>query len=228
MIYNKKILGLIPARGGSKGVPGKNIKYVNKKPLIYWTIQTATKSKYIDRLILSSEDQSIINIAKEYGLEVPFIRPRHLAEDLSTGDDVALHAIKKCPGFDIIVLLQPTSPLRIHSDIDGAIEKMVNNNAMACVSVSASRKYPNWLYHLDGDELLVPIDSQQIVIKNRQELPLVYALNGSVFVAMIDWYIVNKTFLGKKTISFIIPNKRSIDIDNDIDFVIAEALMKNN
>lgn len=225
MINKKRVLGIIPARGGSKGIPQKNIKNFNGKPLIAWTIETAKKSKYIDRLILSSEDQKIINVAEEYGLEVPFVRPEKLATDVTPGDDVVLHALELCSGFDIVVLLQPTSPLRTHDDIDGAIRKMISIRAKACVSVTVSDKHPFWMYKLDERHKLVPVISERPIFRNRQELPIIYTLNGTVYVAMIDWFLTNKKFISKDTIGFIMPKKRSIDIDNYDDFFLAEVLM---
>lgn len=123
-----KILAIIPARGGSKGVPRKNIRDLAGKPLIAWTIEEAKKSKYITRLILSSEDEEIIEAAKKYGCEVPFVRPIELAQDNTPGIEPVLHAIEKCPGYDYVLLLQPTSPLRTVEDIDGCIEFLLNKN----------------------------------------------------------------------------------------------------
>lgn len=119
-------LAIIPARGGSKGVPRKNIRNLAGKPLIAWTIEEAKKSKYINRVILSSDDNEIIEIAKNYNCEVPFVRPKNIAEDNTPGIDPVLHAIKQCPGYDYVVLLQPTSPLRTVEDIDGCIRYMLN------------------------------------------------------------------------------------------------------
>ena len=142
MIQGKKIIGLIAARGGSKGIPKKNIKPLLGSPLIYWTINEAKKSKYIDRLILSSDNEEIISVAKDCGLEVPFIRPAELAKDETIPVDVFIHAIEQCPGYDFIVVLQPTSPLRIVDDIDKAILKIVDTGAPACVSMTIPDKNP--------------------------------------------------------------------------------------
>lgn len=130
MINNKKILAIIPARGGSKGLPRKNIRELAGKPLIAWTIEAGRKSKYIDRLIVSSEDFEIIEVAKKYGAEIPFVRPKHLAEDESLGLDPVFHALRELPGYDIVVLLQPTSPLRLTEDIDACIEQLIDSGGL--------------------------------------------------------------------------------------------------
>ena len=146
MISGKSILAIIPARGGSKGIPRKNIKLLAGKPLIAWTIDEAKKSIYIDRLILSSEDEEIIRIAKEWGCEAPFIRPAELAEDNTPGIDVVIHAIDALKEkYDYLVLLQPTSPLRKVEDIDRCIETCIDRNVPACISVSETMNHPYWM-----------------------------------------------------------------------------------
>ena len=129
MLNGKTILAIIPARGGSKGIPRKNIKPLAGKPLIAWTIEEAKKSKYIDRLILSSEDEEIIRIAKKWGCEVPFVRPKEFAEDETSGIEPILHAIETLSEkYDYVCLLQPTSPLRTVNDIDGCIKKCIDRS----------------------------------------------------------------------------------------------------
>jgi len=138
MYKDKKILALIPARGGSKGLPRKNIKPLLGKPLIAWTIEQSLASKYLDKVVVSTEDKEIAEISKKYGAEVPFIRPKELAKDDTPSIDVVLHAIdflEKKELFNIIVLLQPTSPLRTISDIDNSIEFLFSKNAQAIISV---------------------------------------------------------------------------------------------
>src|SRR4051812_34752800 len=129
MIDGKSVLGLIAARGGSKGVPGKNIFVVNGRPLIQWSIDAARASRYIDRLILSSDDSAIMEVASNAGCEVPFRRDAALASDDANAIDVVADALMRLPGYDMVVLLQPTSPLRIAADIDGAIELLVSSEA---------------------------------------------------------------------------------------------------
>ncbi|OKP90595.1 acylneuraminate cytidylyltransferase [Paenibacillus sp. P3E] len=222
MIDNKKVLAIIPARGGSKGIPRKNIKTIAGKPLIAWTIEEAKKSRYIDRLILSSEDSEIIEIARAYGCEVPFVRPKELSEDTTPGIDPVLHAINQLPNFDYVVLLQPTSPLRLLEDIDGCIENMVSIGAPACVSVTKTEKSPFWMYTLQGNKLLKPLIKQDEVISRRQDLPDIYALNGAVYVADINWLLIRGSFLEDETAAFVMPRNRSSDIDTEEDFFFCE------
>jgi CMP-N,N'-diacetyllegionaminic acid synthase len=223
MIQGKTVLAIIPARGGSKGLPRKNIKELAGKPLIAWTIEESKKSKYIDRLILSSEDEEIIRVAKEWGCDVPFIRPKKLAKDDTPGIQPVLHSIKQLPGFDFVVLLQPTSPLRTVNDIDNCIEKSYRKNK-SCVSVVEADKTPYWMYKIDSTELLLPfMDGSSIT--RRQEAPKVYALNGAVYVAKVDSLITHESFLTNDTISYVMDKNASFDIDTELDFEICEFLI---
>jgi N-acylneuraminate cytidylyltransferase len=135
MINGLKVLAIIPARGGSKGLLGKNIRPLGEKPLLAWTIETARQSRYIDRLVLSSEDAEIIRIARAWDCEVPFVRPAELSRDETPGILPILHALARLPGYDLVVKLQPTSPLRSADDIDACIERCSRSDVPACVSV---------------------------------------------------------------------------------------------
>ena len=225
MINEKKILGVIPARGGSKGVPRKNCKYIGGKPLIAWTIEEAKKSRYLDRLILSSEDNEIIELAKSLGCEVPFIRPAELSRDDTPGVDPILHAINELTGYDIIVMLQPTSPLRIVKDIDGCIEKCFKANSNSCVTVTLSDKNPHWMYILSDDGSMRPFVSSDEQIVRRQDLPTVHVLNGAVYVAEVAWLKSSKSFLTDETVAYEMPPERSLDIDTELDLKIVSALL---
>lgn len=226
MIKGKSVLAVIPARGGSKRVSRKNIRALAGKPLIAWTIEEAKKSKYIDRLILSSEDKEIISVAEKWGCEVPFVRPRELAQDDTPGIEPVLHAIKILPGYDYIALLQPTSPLRSSYDIEQCIEMCVNQQAISCVSVTEVDKSPYWMYYINSKSILFPflinIANQN---KCRQKMPKVYVLNGAVYVAKTKWLIKKKTFIYDRTLAFIMPKERSIDIDNELDFSFTEFIL---
>jgi len=225
MINGKTILAIIPGRGGSKGIPRKNIKLLAEKPLIAWTIEDAKKSKYIDRLILSSEDEEIIRVAKEYGCEVPFIRPKELALDDTPGIEPVIHAINTLPEkYDYVCLLQPTSPLRKVEDIDGCIEKCIKNNSDSCVSVSEVDQHPYWMYKIDENEILEPLFLDKIIYR-RQDLPKIYALNGSVYIATVNQILEKKVFITKNTLGIKMDKKKSIDIDDELDFKLANLII---
>ena len=227
MIDGKSVLAIIPARGGSKGLPGKNIKPLSDKPLIAWTIEEAKKSEYIDRLILSSEDKEIISIAKRYGCEVPFIRPQELARDDTPGIESVFHAIQTLPEkYDYVVLLQPTSPLRTVQDIDGCIAYCIQKKAPCCVSVTEPDKSPYWMFHMNSGGRLKPFSERKDNFsRRRQELPEVFALNGAVYVADTEILKEKKTFIQKETVGFLMPKLRSVDIDTELDFMLAEFLL---
>ncbi|KOR32311.1 acylneuraminate cytidylyltransferase [Achromatium sp. WMS3] len=227
MIQNKTVLAIITARGASKRLPRKNVLELAGKPLIAWTITEAKSSKYIDRLILSSEDEEIIEVAKKWGCEVPFIRPVELAQDETSSMDVIFHALDTISEkYDYVVLLQPTSPLRTTQDIDACIEKCIQKDAPACVSVTEPNKNPYWMFTLKADETITPLITNNYNLQRRQELPKAYALNGAVYVADSLWLAKNKSFLTKDTIVYIMPNERSIDIDCKLDFIITTSLFR--
>lgn len=227
MIKGSRVLALITARGGSKGVPGKNIRQLNGKPLIAWTIEAAHKSRYIDRTVLSSEDAGIIAIAEALGCEVPFVRPSNLAVDKATSYDVAMHALNTIETvYDYLVLLQPTSPLRNVADIDGCIEMAVARDADCCVSVSRSARPVEWFWRIDLDSKLVPIlgsDSERPT--RRQDAPAAYEINGAVYVVRPEWLSAQYDFICSGAVAYEMPTERSIDIDVEFDFALAEAVM---
>ncbi|MBW5468696.1 acylneuraminate cytidylyltransferase family protein [Brevibacillus formosus] len=225
MIQNKSVLAIIPARGGSKGVPRKNIRHLAGKPLIAWTIEEAKKSKYIDRLVVSTEDEEIAEVAKSWGAEVPFVRPSELAQDDTPGIDPILHAIKVLPDFDYVILLQPTSPLRIAEDIDACLEQCVDKKASACVSVTLTDKSPYWMYNLIDENTLQPVIISEKPILRRQDAPDAYVLNGAVYVADIPWLERTNSFLHEETIGYVMPKERSIDVDTMMDFLYLETLL---
>jgi N-acylneuraminate cytidylyltransferase len=226
MIDDKSILAVIPARGGSKGVPRKNIRLVAGRPLIAWTIEEAKKSRYIDRLILSSDDAEIISVARQLNCEAPFVRPAELAQDHVTGIAPIIHAIEAIPEqYNYIVVLQPTSPLRVAEDIDRCIEECVIRNEPACVTVTIPDKSPYWMYFLDKSGKLNPVIEQKSTILLRQQLKNVYVLNGAVFVAEVKWFLQNQKFISDETIGCVMPKTRSIDIDTEFDLKICELML---
>lgn len=228
MIRESRVLGLVPARGGSKGFPRKNVFSFAGKPLIVWTIEAAKASKYIDTVAVSTEDTEIANIAIESSAEVPFTRPMELASDDTPGVAVAMHAVENLNGFDYLVYLQPTSPLRTTADIDKAIELCVERSAPVCVSVKEVEKSPYWMYKMDGEGCMHPVVPVEGIEGERQQLPKIYVLNGAIYVARIDWLKNSKTFLSPQTIAYTMPRERSIDIDDHIDMALAELMKKRS
>jgi CMP-N,N'-diacetyllegionaminic acid synthase len=226
MINNKKVLAIIPARGGSKGIPRKNIVPLRGKPLIAWTIEAARNSAFIDRVILSSEDAEICEVASQWGCDVPFVRPAELSADSTPGIDPVLHALTTLKeSYDYVVLLQPTSPLRNSADIDTALEIACNGGHPACVSVVAVAKSPQWMFYLnDHGRLVAYKDSPQIAL-NRQEITPLFLLNGAVYVAEVVWLQRVKSFLSPETAAYVMPDNRSVDIDTPLDLCFCDFLM---
>lgn len=226
MIGTKKVLAIIPARGGSKGVPRKNIREVAGKPLIAWTILQARKSLYIDRLVVSTDDEEIAEVARQWGCEVPFLRPAHLAKDDTPGIDPVLHALDSLPGYDYVVLLQPTSPLRSHADIDGCIELCAGRTACSCVSVTQPEKSPYWMFTIDGGGKMQWLFESDKMITRRQDLPPVYALNGAVYVAATESVVESRSFVTEGTVPYLMSKGSSVDIDTEADLLLAEILLQ--
>ena len=219
-----KILGILPARGGSKGLPGKNIRLLGGKPLSAWTIEAANKSKAITRAIVTSDDECIIAVARQWGGDVPFVRPAHLSDDSSTTLDAVLHAIANVSGsdqqsvYDYIVLLQPTCPLREAHHIDAAVDQLIATKAPACVSVSSVEKSPYWMYQIQGDGTISPLLPHLGNNLRRQDTPPVYILNGAIYVICIKTLQQTRSFTPTGTVAYHMPGKSSYDIDTLEDF----------
>jgi len=225
MIDGYTVLAIIPARGGSKGVPRKNIRVLAGKPLIAWTIEEAKRSVYIDRFILTSEDPEVIDVATLWGCEAPFVRPSELAQDDTPGMAPVLHALRQMPPYDLVVLLQPTSPLRTAADIDRCVEACVRSGAPSCVTMAEAEKSPFWMYVLDEARRMQPVLPREDAALPRQKLPKVYALNGAVYVAWREWLLKSEMFVGPETVASVMPHERSLDIDTELDCMFFEFLM---
>ncbi|WP_017211316.1 cytidylyltransferase domain-containing protein [Clostridium beijerinckii] len=226
----KKILSVIPARGGSKGVPRKNVRQLNGKPLIAYTIEEAKKSRYIDRIVVSTEDEEIAAVSREFGAEVPYLRPKELADDNSPTVDCVIHMLnwlKENENYmpDYVCLLQCTSPLRTFEDIDRTIEKLINTHMDGALSVCEADINPYWTNVFEGDKLKYFIEEGKQITR-RQDLPKIYSVNGSVYIIKTDVLLYNKTFEVDNITAYIMKNENSIDIDNEIDFKFAELLVK--
>lgn len=219
------VLAVIPARGGSKGIPRKNIKKLAGKPLIGWTIEAAKKADCIDRIVVSTDDEEISNVAIEFGAEVPFHRPANLSTDEAPGVSTALHALNNLPGYDWILLLQPTSPLRAIEDIDAIWRLCVERHASSAVSVTEVSKHPLWMFKRRSDGSLEQFLPGMQTLARRQELPKAYALNGALYLARTEWVLSHQRLVGPDTLGYVMPAERSVDIDTQYDWLWVEYLM---
>ncbi len=234
MINGKSVLAIIPARGGSKGLPGKNILPLAGKPLIAWSIEAAFGSKILDKCIVSTDNNEIAKVAKKYGCEVPFIRPERLATDESTTLDVLEHSIRffneQSIEFDYIVLLEPTSPLRDSNDIDTAIKLLNENRKQADSIVGVSKvesTHPVFDVSINNDGLIYPYVGGAFKVFRRQEVEELYFFEGSVYVSDIQILLKKKSFYHGRTLPYIVPRWKSLEIDEMVDMITAEALIKN-
>ena len=216
-----KVLAIIPARKGSKGVPSKNTKLLYNKPLIAWTIEAAQKSKYIDEINISTDCLKVKDIAKSYNIDIHKLRPDNLSTDSTSSDDVIIYELNKTEDFDIVCMLQPTSPLRDFEDIDSAFKEFFKAMANSMVSVSKNLHPPYWSFRINGSYLESLFPNKNIN-KRRQELPETYMLNGAIYIAKIDFYKKNKSFLSSQTVPYLMAENKSIDIDSIEDFLLAE------
>lgn len=224
MIGGKSVLAVIPARGGSKGVPRKNVRMLGGKPVIAWTIGEARKSRYIDRLIVSSEDAEILKIARRFKCDTPFVRPARLARDQTPGMAPITHALSELPGYDYIVVLQPTSPLRKVKDIDACIRKFHATGADACASVVESDTPQEWLFVKTDRNLMRPLASRNPDVR-RQDTKQVLALNGAVYVSSVRRIKRGGSFLtGRVAYHEMLP-EQSLDIDNLWDWHLVQCVV---
>lgn len=227
MIDGKQVLGIIPARGGSKGLPRKNILPLAGKPLIAWTIEAGLASRYIDRLIVSTDDEEIARVARTWGAEVPFMRPAELAQDHTGTIEVVRHVLRLLPGYDVVVVLQPTSPLRRAEDIDGCLEMMVKRRADTCVSLTESACVPEWMYRFDEHGRLRPVLDHGTKVIRRQDSGKTYILNGAVYAGLRQAFLARETLVDREdTVGYVMPRECSIDVDELLDLKICEWLIQ--
>lgn len=226
MIRGGKVLGLIPARGGSTGVTRKNLRPLAGKPLLQWTAEAALASRFIDRLILSTDDDEIAQAGTSLGLEVPFRRSAAAASDTASAADVVRHALAELSErYAYLVYLQPTSPLRSTADIDGCLERLATADGDFCASVQASPQDPERMFYMDAHGRIDPVVGRFDATR-RQDLRACYVLNGAVYVARIDAFERAGTFLTGRTLGYVMPAERSVDIDDLADFDDAEATLR--
>lgn len=230
MFGKQKILALIPARGGSKGIKDKNIILLAGKSLIAYSIEAAKNSKYIDSIVATTDSEKIAEVAKKYGARVPFLRPPELAGDTSKTIDAVLHAIKTLKSMDedynTLVLLQPTQPLRTTDDIDRAIELYYENGENGLVSISPVNDSPLLIRSIGADGKLVNLLSLNSTCR-RQDMPNYYKVNGCIYINKIDELDKNTSFNDNK-VPFIMTKEHSVDIDEISDLWMAEYYLQLN
>ncbi len=217
-------MALILARGGSKRLPGKNLRNLCGKPLLAWSIEAAKQAVDIDTVVVSTDDSEICSVAERLGASVPFIRPPHLAADDASSIDSVLHALDELPEFDWVLLLQPTSPLRSAEDINAIIELCVRTRAESAVSVCKLESHPEWMYEIgpQGQLVKLPARMSKFTTDNAQQI---HVLNGALYLARVDWLRQTKAFIGSETQAFVMPQERSADIDTQMDWDWVEFLM---
>ena len=233
MINKKKILAIIPARGGSKRLPRKNVLSLGGKPLIAWSIEAGIQSDYIDKVVVSTEDDEIAAVARKYGAEVPFMRSVDLATDEAASIDVVLEVISRLENdnkyYDLVVLLQPTSPLRLAEDIDNAVEQLERRNDSAVVSLCKAEHSPLWTNTLSEDGSMSGFISEDLMNSRSQDLVDYYRLNGAIYVLSIEVLrsMEKPSFFPKEKISaYVMPQERSVDIDSKMDFMQAQLVLE--
>ncbi len=231
MIDGNRILAIIPARGGSKRLPRKNILDLAGKPLIAWTIESALGSKYIDKVVVSTDDNEICDISKGYGASVPFLRPDCLSTDSAKSVDTTLHTIHflKNTGdeYKYVILLQPTSPLRSTNHIDLSIEQLIDKKAESMISVSKVEHPLEWIGILPNNLSMTDFISKENINQNSQELPDYYRINGAIYICNIEKIISERTFfLSHDSYAYCMNQEDSIDIDNLVDFLVAKVIIE--
>jgi CMP-N-acetylneuraminic acid synthetase len=225
------VLGLVMARGGSKGIPRKNIRLLAGKPLLHYTAEAALRSQRLSAVILSTEDAEIAAIGRQCGLEVPFMRPAALAADDTPGFDVVRHAVTSLEAqgrrFDAVCILQPTSPLRRPEDIDACIELLDREEADAVVTALRvpDEHNPHWVFFAGADGSLHLSTGETSIIARRQELPPAYHREGSVYVARRDTIMVAGNLYGTRLIAYVIDARRSVNLDDLEDWQRAEEML---
>ncbi len=227
-----RAIGLITARGGSKGLPRKNIRPLAGKPLIAWTIEAALNSRQLDRVIVSTDSEEIAQVAQAWGAEVPFLRPAELAQDHSDHLSVAEHAIRWleandhiCPNY--LLLLQPTSPFRTAADIVAAVDIARQHNAIAVIGVTRMKTHPFQARQILADGTLGEIAISDVAYMRRQALPPVYAINGAIYLNRVESLLRDRTFFPQGAYPYIMPTEHTMDIDTAWDLYVADLIMRN-
>ncbi len=231
MAKRPTFLAVIPARCGSKGLPGKNIMPLHGKPLIAWSIDAALSSRYISDTVVSSDCEEILSVARKYNA-LALKRPKELALDSSPSEPLITHAIesleKEGRFYDFVVLLQPTSPLRDSKDIDNAIESMLNKRGNASISVYEPSHSPFKAFVTKENGFLKGIVDDDKPFMRRQDLPSVYLTNGAIYIVSTEMFLKTQRLFTDKTVPYVMPIEKSIDIDTIDDFEVAEKALEKS
>lgn len=227
-----EILGLIPARGGSKGIPNKNIRKLCGIPLISYSINAAKKSKLISRIHVSTDDPKIASVAKKQGISVPFMRPKSISKDSSSNIEVIKHSLsqlKNKENFvpDIIVYLQPTSPLRTSAMIDQSIKMLKNSNASSVLGVKKVKNHPYSMFW-KKQKFLKPFNQNYLKYLRRQDSPTLFYPTGSIYTFWRKTVEKTNSHYGPRILPYVLPEESSIDIDTKYDLSLAEFILKNS
>jgi len=232
MIEGKRVICIVPARAGSKGLPGKNIRPLAGKPLLAWPIAAAKASAYVDRVIISTDSQDFADIAVAHGADCPFLRPAELASDTAPSLDFMLHAIDTLADegeqYDYLLLLEPTSPLTEASDVDAALEQLAANpRAEAIIGVSAMEtQHPAFSVLRDDTGFISPAQSADFAnLPRRQDLAPVFALDGSLYISTIDALRRERGFCHATTLGYVTERHKAFEVDDLVDFICIEAIM---
>jgi len=233
MHNSKTFLAIIPARGGSKRLPRKNVLDLVGKPLIAWTIEAALGNSIFDEVMVTTDDVEIAEISKKYGANVPFLRPAELSSDTASSYDVATQAIehykvKLGRTFDFVVLLQPTSPLRSSDQIKGAVELLFAKDAKAVISVCEADHSPQWMNTLPDDRSMMGFIREEVMHVRSQDLPTYYRLNGAIYICQTNSLLQEGSFMLKEQIfAYVMGQESSVDIDTSNDFAAAKFLLSD-
>lgn len=230
MYKGEKVIGVIPARGGSKGILGKNIKPIYGKPLIAWTIEVALASELIDEVIVSTDSLEIKEVAEQFGARVPYLRPDYLAEDTSTSMDVLMHALdhmenEESKTFDVLLMLEPTSPLREVKDIDHSLKSLIDHNWARSIAGVANVEgaNPDFVIRLDEGMMRSKVN---FVVKRRQDIEDYYFYEGTIYASYVTDLRERRNFYHNEALGYIVPKWKSFEIDDPIDFTIIEHLLE--
>lgn len=225
MIEAQRVLGVVCARGGSKGLPRKNILDLGGKPLIAWSIEAAAQSCTLDRTVVSTDDQEIASAARDAGGDVPFLRPPELATDEIPVAEAVVHMVRNLDeAFDIVVLLQATSPFRTGADIDGAVSRLVESGGECCVTFSELPKPASYIVEIDDEGWVIPGDGAGLLARRQDFAPRFWP-NALVYAVKKEFLLRERRFYSERTAAYITPHERAIDIDTLHDLEVARGLI---